>query len=142
MKYHALLAASVLLSSSTLALAGADDAATAHFQAIASGELSNIMQDYAGTALFQWVGGPLDGSYSGPDAIHGVWKKFTKANGPMKVSISRLESSANPKGETVTANVFFQGNKTVKVRYALTYRDGKIVNEVWQIDPKLMTVYR
>lgn len=25
----------------------------------------------------------------------------------------------------------------IKVRYVLTYREGKIVSETWQIDPKL-----
>lgn len=48
-----------------------------------------------------------------------------------------MEESANPKGATVTANVVFQGQNAIKVRYVLTLRDGKIVDEIWQIDPKL-----
>ncbi len=142
MKIHALVTASLLATVSPLTFADAGDTAKAHFAAIAAGQPAAIMQDYAASAVFQWVGGPLDGSYSGQDAINGVWSKFTGANGEMKVEISRLEVSANPKGETVTANVVYQGKNTIKVRYALTYRDGKIVNEVWQIDPKLMTAYQ
>ena len=29
------------------------------------------------------------------------------------------------------------GKIQVRVRYVLTYRDGKLINETWQIDPKL-----
>jgi hypothetical protein len=51
--------------------------------------------------------------------------------------VSDLRESANPKGGTVTANVIFSGKSDIKVRHVLTYRDGKIVSEVWQIDPNL-----
>ena len=88
-------------------------------------------------AHFNWVGGPLDGTYSGAENIRGVWEKFTKAVGASKVSVDKLEESANPKGATVTANVQFEAKQPIKVRYVLTYRDGKIVSENWQIDPKL-----
>ena len=114
----------------------ADDART-HFQAIASGDLAIVMRGYADQASFVWVGGPLDGSYSGSDSIRGVWEKFTKSQGPLKLSVGQLEESANPKGATVSANVLFEGKAPIKVRYVLTLRDGRIVNEVWQIDPKL-----
>ena len=53
--------------------------------------------------------------------------KFGKAAGPL-----------NPKGSTVSANVQFDGKQPIKVRYVLTYRDGKVVSETWQIDPKLV----
>jgi len=33
--------------------------------------------------------------------------------------------------------VLFEGKAPIKVRYVLTFRDGKIVAETWQIDPKL-----
>ena len=92
---------------------------------------------YADNAQFNWVGGPLDGTYASADAIRGVWEKFTKSVGPLKVSVDRLEESANPKGSTVSANVQFEGKMPIKVRYVLTFREGKIVSETWQIDPKL-----
>jgi hypothetical protein len=46
-------------------------------------------------------------------------------------------TAANPAGATVTADVKFIGKKTIPVRYALTYRKGRLVDEIWQIDPKL-----
>jgi hypothetical protein len=116
--------------------APADDAKT-HFQAIGSGDLAMVMGGYAGNAQFNWVGGPLDGIYASSDAIRGVWEKFTKSQGPLKVSVDKLEESANPKGSTVSANVQFEGKAPIKVRYVLTFREGKIVSETWQIDPKL-----
>lgn len=134
-----LLSASVatLLFAATTAFAGPTDDAKTHFQAIGSGDMSILMGGYADNAQFNWVGGPLDGTYTGADNIRGVWEKFTKSQGAMKVSVDKLEESANPKGSTVSANVQFEGKQPIKVRYVLTYRDGKIASETWQIDPKL-----
>ena len=129
-------AAGILFSATGAMAAPADDAKT-HFQAIGSGDLSVVMRGYADQAQFNWVGGPLDGTYANPDAIRGVWEKFTKSQGPLKVSVDKLEESANPKGSTVSANVQFEGKAPIKVRYVLTFREGKIVSETWQIDPKL-----
>ena len=131
-----LCAAAVLFAASGAMAAPTDDAKT-HFQAIGSGDLSIVMRGYADNAQFNWVGGPLDGTYTSPDAIRGAWEKFTKSQCPMKVSVDKLEESANPKGSTVSANVQFEGKAPIKVRYVLTFREGKIVNETWQIDPKL-----
>lgn len=141
MKFKPFAAAAALSLICLPALAGPKDDANAHFQAIAAGKVDQVMAGYAGDAVFQWVGGPLDGAYRGNESIHGVWAKFAKANAPLAVKIEQLAESANPKGATVTANVTFTGKSTIKVRYVLTYRDGKLVNEVWQIDPNLATAY-
>ena len=129
-------AAALTLAAGSTFAAPADDART-HVQAIASGDLAVVMRGYADNARFEWIGGPLDGSYATPDAIRGVWTKFTGSQGPLKLSVDKLEESANPKGATVSANVQFEGKAPIKVRYVLTFRDGKIVAETWQIDPKL-----
>lgn len=130
----ALVAALATLSAT--AFAGATDDAKAHFNAIGAGDVDAVMSQYAADAAFQWIGGPLNGAYAGSDKIKDVWSKFAK-NGPYEVTIGALEESANDKGATVTASVQFKGKAAVKVRYVLVYRDGKLVNEVWQIDPKL-----
>ena len=70
----------------------------------------------ADKAQFNWVGGPLDGTYTSADARRGAWEKFSKSQGPMKVSVDKLEESSNPKGSTVSANVEFEGKAPVKVR--------------------------
>lgn len=137
MTFKQLAAAAAFTLLSTAALAGPADDARSHFQAIAAGDLDKIMAGYGADAVFQWVGGPLDGAYQGAESIRGVWSKFAKANAPLEARIDKLEESANPSGATVTANVTFSGKNTIKVRYVLTYRAGKLVNEVWQIDPKL-----
>ena len=129
-------AAAVLFSATGVMAAPADDAKT-HFQAIGSGDLATVMRGYADNAQFNWVGGPLDGTYTSADAIRGTWEKLMKSQGAMKVSVDKLEESANPKGSTVSANVQFDGKAPIKVRYVLTFREGKIVSETWQIDPKL-----
>lgn len=132
------LAISLAVAAAGGALAGpAADEAKLHFQAIGSGDTVLLARGYADNAQLHWIGGPLDGTYAGGDAIRGVWEKFTKAQGPLKVTVGKLEEAANPKGATVTANVQFEGKQPIKVRYVLTYRDTKLVSETWQIDPKL-----
>ncbi len=131
------LAPLLLLALATPALAGPAEDAQKHFQAIAAGDLPALASSYAEGARLEWVGGPLDGSYAGPAAIQAVWEKFTKAQGPLTVAVEKVEESANPKGTTVSANVQFSGKAAIKVRYVLTYREGKIAAETWQIDPKL-----
>jgi hypothetical protein len=135
-KTSLLALAALALGAGTAAAGPADDARN-HFQAVASGDLQIVMRGYADRAQFNWVGGPLDGTYVGADAIRGVWTKFTSAQGPLKLSVGQIEESANPKGATVSANVLFEGKAPIKVRYVLTLREGMIVSETWQIDPKL-----
>lgn len=132
-----LFGAALLTAVASPVFAGpAEDAARAHFAAIGSAQVDAIMDQYTSDATFQWVGGPLNGGYAGADKIKEVWAKFAKG-GPFEVSLGKVEESVNDKGATVTANVQFQGKAAIKVRYVLVYRDGKLVNEVWQIDPKL-----
>ena len=136
-KTSLLAAAATLTLAAGSAFAAPVDDARIHFQAIASGDVPVVMRAYADQAQLNWVGGPLDGNYTTSDAIRATWEKFGKAVGPLKVGVTNLDESANPKGSTVSANVLFEGKSPIKVRYVLTFRDGKIVNETWQIDPKL-----
>lgn len=132
----AFAAIALTLAASGASAAPSDDART-HFQAIASGDTQVVMRGYAEQAQLNWVGGPLDGTYSTLDAIRSTWEKFGKAAGPLKLTIGQIEESANPKGATIAANVLFEGKMPIKVRYVLTFREGRIVSETWQIDPKL-----
>jgi hypothetical protein len=132
------LAATLAIASTGSAFASPEtDAARAHFSAVGSGDTAAVMGAYGASAQLNWVGGPLDGVYLGADAIRATWEKFGKAVGPARVTVLGLEESANPKGATIVAKVQFDGKAQVKVRYVLTYRDGKLVNETWQVDPKL-----
>ncbi|MHB8920848.1 MAG: nuclear transport factor 2 family protein [Halothiobacillus sp.] len=118
-------------------LAGPLEEAKQHVQAIAAGDVAQIVATYAADANLYWIGGPLDGNYSGVDNITGVWQKFTKSQGAFKATIDHVQEAINPKGATVTADVLFEGKQTVKVRYVMSYREGKLIAETWQIDPKL-----
>ena len=122
----------------TPALAGpAADIAQRRVAAIAAGDVSVLTAGYAEGATLEWVGGPLDGSYRGPAAIGSVWTQFAQAQGPLQARVGEIAESANPRGQTVAVNVVFSGRATVKVRYVLVLREGRVVNEVWQIDPAL-----
>ena len=113
----------------------AEDMAKARIDAIAKGDVAAVTSSYADGAILHWVGGPLDGQYTGPDKLKEVWGKFTKAQGDQKATVAAIAESANPKGSTVTASVAFAGKNTVKVRYVMVYRDGKLADEIWQVDP-------
>lgn len=130
-------ACAALLLVAGSAFAGPADDARTHFQAIASGDLQIVMRAYADHPRLEWIGGPLDGSYTTPEAIRAVWARFVGSQGPLKLTVDRLEESVNPKGATVSANVQFEGKAPIKVRYVLSFRDGRIVSETWQVDPKL-----
>ncbi len=135
---HATFAATLFIASIGSAFASpVSDAAQTHFTAIGAGDTAVIMRGYADNAQLTWVGGPLDGVYAGEGAIRATWEKFGKAVGPARVTVLGMEESANPKGATIVAKVQFDGKSQIKVRYVLTYRDGKLVNETWQIDPAL-----
>lgn len=129
----------VALVVSSFAVAAPADDAKQHIQAVAAGNVDAIMATYGDKAHLEWVGGPLNGAYSGSEAIRSVWTKFAKANAPLEANVAMIEESANPAGATVSANVELKGKNTIKVRYILTYREGKLVSETWQIDPKLTT---
>jgi hypothetical protein len=103
-----IFAVAAMFSLTAVAYAGPADDANAHFKAIGAGSVNQIMEGSADSATLQWVGGPLDGAYTGSDKIREVWGKFAKGNAPLAVSVSKLEESANPKGTTVTANVEFK----------------------------------
>ena len=109
--------------------------ASMHFKAIASGNVANIMSQYAPGATLLWIGGPLNGSYTGTKAIKSVWTKFAK--GKMSETAKDIVVGTNPDGMTVTANVEFVGKKKIPVRYVLAYRNRKIVSEIWQIAPNV-----
>lgn len=108
-----------------------------HFNAIARGDVDAVTADYAPNAELHWVGGPLDGDYRGMGSLKQVWGKFAKAQAPLDADVENLQVNGNPAGATVSAEVTFSGANTIPVRYILLYRQGKLVDEVWQIDPNL-----
>lgn len=133
----ALLAALAMVLAASHAFAGpAADLAQARIAAIAAGDLARITQAYGESSVLHWVGGPLDGTYTGAQLAE-VWTRFGRANGQLRATVANVTESVNPRGATVVANVQFAGQSTIKVRYVLVYREGRLVNEIWQIDPNL-----
>jgi hypothetical protein len=123
------------------AFAGPLDEARArvHLDAVAAGDLEALMKDYAEDAYLEWVGGPLDGRYRGKAEIRAVWQKFIAANAgkPRPAGFGKLVSFANAKGASVQQRADYGGQVPVKVWHVLTYREGELTTEVWQIAPGL-----
>jgi hypothetical protein len=115
--------------------APAEDLAKARIDAIAKGDIAAIAAGYADGATLHWIGGPLDGNYTGADKLKDVWGKFNGAMGQQKATIAAITEAANPKGSTVSANVVLAGKNNIKIRYVMVYRDGKLSDEIWQVDP-------
>jgi ketosteroid isomerase-like protein len=113
--------------------------ASAHMKAVAGSDVDGVVSQYADDATLYWIGGPLDGIYKGPAQIREVWTKFVKANDnqPRSATFGKLEQSANANGATLIATAEYGGKIPVKTRHVQVYRDGKLVNEIWQIDPRL-----
>lgn len=130
------LATAILAASMVPALAGpASDMAKARIEAVAKGDVGTVLDAYGKDAALHWIGGPLDGTYSGAEKLKTVWTKFATAQGAQTATVASLSEAANSKGTTVTADVAFAGKNTVKVRYILVYRDGKLADEIWQVNP-------
>ncbi len=123
------------------ALAGPLDEAKAHahLDAIAAGDLEALMRDYSDDAYMDWVGGPLDGRYHGKAAIRVVWQKFINGNHgkPRPAHFGKLTAFANARGTSVEARAEYGGEVPVKAWHVLTYRDGDLNTEIWQIAPSL-----
>lgn len=131
----AAVAALAIVSVAPASAGPAEDLARGRIAAIAGGDLPAVTGAYAPGATLVWVGGPLDGSYATPDSLRQVWSRFFAAQGTQTATVSGLSEAANPKGATVTADVAFAGKNTVRVRYVLVYRDGHLVDEIWQVNP-------
>lgn len=138
-----LTVASVLsLALAAPAVAGpAADLARAHIAAVESANVPEISGQYAPNAVFEWVGGPLDGTYRSAAEITGVWARFAGAQGKLKADVKDMKEYANPAGATVVASVVFHAKQPVPVLYTLTYRNGKLANAVWQIAPQVAQGY-
>ena len=130
----ALMAA--LAASPAAAAATALELARHHISAVAAGDITKITADYTDQSWLSWVGGPLDGTYLGSAQIAATWTKFAKM-APLRATVRTIHVSGNPMGATVVADVQFRGKMTIKVRYVMLYRGQHLVDEIWQIDPKI-----
>ncbi len=141
MKHRILLLLAATLSLLSLqTLAGPLDEALfrKHLAAIANGQLDAVQATYATDARLDWVGGNLEGRYSGAEAIGKLWRTFHERRQPVQITVDSIESHANDKGATVIASVIYKStDATTKVRQIITLRDGRIHTEIWQIAPAL-----
>jgi hypothetical protein len=123
------------------ALAGPLDEAKAraHLAAVVASDLDALMADYSDDAYMEWVGGPLDGRYRGKAEIRSVWQKFIAVNAgkPRPANIGKLSAFSNPRGTSLQFKAEYGGAVPMKVWHVLTYRDGDLTTEVWQIAPAL-----
>jgi ketosteroid isomerase-like protein len=106
---------------------------------VAAGDVDALMRDYADDAYIEWVGGPLDGRYRGKPAIRAMWEKFVAANAgkPRPATFGKLSAFANPKGASLESKAEYGGAMPIKVLHVLTFREGELTTEVWQIAPGL-----
>jgi hypothetical protein len=123
----------ICMVASLPALAGKLDEAKAkaHLEAIATGDLEAVMQDYSKDAFLEWVGGPHDGQYRGREAIRAMWKDFF-LDRLRPAKLGELITHSNPKGVSIATSVEYSGKRNVKVWHLFVYRDGVLAAEIWQ----------
>lgn len=122
-------------------IAAASPATDMMARRIAAGDVGSLTAAYGSQATLQWIGGPLDGVYGDAAAINTVWSKFAKAQGldgehKLETRIVNLSEAGNPQGSTVAADMVLTGAKPLKVHYVTVWRNSKLVDEIWQIDPQ------
>lgn len=132
---RAALAAIALLAAAPAFAGPAQDMSRSRIEAIARGDVAAVASAYGEGAALHWIGGPLDGDYAGGEKLKAVWTKFSTAQGAQTARIASVSEAANPKGATVTADVVFAGKNAVKVRHVMVWRDGKLADEIWQVNP-------
>lgn len=107
-----------------------------HYREVAMGNVKEIMAQYSPKATLKWEGGRLNGTYHGKEEIEKVWKKFSATMGQSTVASHDVKVKGNMKHMTVMADVSFHGHMTVPVKSTLVYRDKKIVEEIWKVEPQ------
>jgi len=112
-----------------------EERARIHWTAITKNDLAATTRDYSGHSVLDWVGGPLNGKYTGPEAIRGVWGKFFEGQGPLTVDISNVQVKEQDSTQTVTARTIFKGKVTIPVDYTLVYQGRCLAAETWKIRP-------
>jgi len=131
----AVAAAATLFSAAGASAGPVLEQTNMRLEAIAAGNTEAVNAQYGEGMRLEWVGGPLDGTYSTAEEISGVWSKFSKAQGQQTVEIGNAVEGASPAGATVAVMATFKGKATVPVLYVATYRKEKLVTETWQVNP-------
>jgi ketosteroid isomerase-like protein len=128
-----------LLIGSGAALGGPLDNAKIRerLEAIAAGSTDALMRDYDDAAQMQWIGGKFNGAYRGAGELRKLWGDFQAFQGPMKMTMGEVVSHGNPNGVTVLAKARYVGKLDVRVQHVFVLRDGRIMMEIWQIDPSI-----
>ncbi|MDG7037011.1 MAG: hypothetical protein JRN32_02850 [Nitrososphaerota archaeon] len=124
----------------------------AHWNNIAIENTSLITQEYAPNAALTWIGGPLQGNYTGIEQINSTWTRFTNlyeyvvwyAEQPPSISLSGTSATISSQLQFIafpfntTANptphaVLLYVNDTLQ----FTFSSGSwmLMHETWQVAP-------
>lgn len=117
-----------------------------HWNYISTKSLSPLTAEYNSNATLSWVGGPLNGNYSGVASIQGVWQKFfaswgaiwffsqseptVSVQGNNAIVTSMIQFVASPSSESQQVNYL---NISYTLKYASVASAWRIYAEVWQI---------
>lgn len=120
--------------------------AYAHWDAIAARNLTATVSDYAPSIVLHWVGGALNGTYTGPANVSKVWSRFFAGSsalwwstiGPVTISMSSGIATVNATLQftlTPTANPLDLPYLDLAYSLGFTYASSSwwIANEVWAL---------
>lgn len=117
-----------------------------HWNYISRENMVSLMSQYASNATLYWIGGALNGTYTGSSSIQAVWNKFFAAWSELWFySLSQPTVSVNGNISTVTATIQFVATPVsspqqvdyLNVSYMLKYAESSgawhIYNEIWKV---------
>ncbi|MCL5678051.1 MAG: hypothetical protein M1442_02120 [Candidatus Thermoplasmatota archaeon] len=117
-----------------------------HWNYISTKAMTPLMGEYESNATLYWVGGPLNGTYSGLSSIQGVWEKFFAAWGAIWF-FSQSEPTISVQGTNAIVDAAIQFvatpssapqqvnylNITYTLKYTLGASGWHIYAEAWNI---------
>ena len=116
-----------------------------HWDNIARQSLSTTISYYSNTSKLYWIGGPLNGTYSGIKPIEDVWTKFFEAQEVVWFMANQTNVIVNSPSATIDSQVSwlvssnttdYTGYTMIKTDYTIVYDFSStpmIMEETWKI---------
>ena len=116
-----------------------------HWDNIAIENLATTISYYTENSKLYWIGGPLDGTYSGTNSIEDTWTKFFKAQEVVWFKTNQTKITIDSPSATINSQVSWlvSSNTTdytkytmIKTDYTIVYDFSStpvIIDETWKI---------
>jgi cytoskeletal protein RodZ len=107
-----------------------------HWTAVANRNATGLGNEYAKDAVVAWVGGGLNGTYTGKNQIDTMWSKFAGATTPMRFDVTKVSYDLTNDRPAIDETVVLHNSKgSIHVDSTIVYNSNqKIIAEIWKLD--------